>query len=408
MSTTHYVGSEVGRLQQVIVHRPGIELARVTPSTMDALLYDDVPWVEKAQAEHDEFAAVLRDAGVEVLYLQELLAQALTAAEAREYAVSRTFDPRIYGVGLASALLQYANSLGSVDLAELLIGGLTKEELGSALGAAPSSVVLATQEPESMTFRCLPNQLFTRDSSAWIFDGVSVHALNKRARRRETVNMSVIYGWHPAFAGAPRWSRGLEDAPAALEGGDIFVVGNGVVMVGISERTTPQGVERLAADLFAAEQARHVIAVRVPKKRAYMHLDTILTQVDAESFLAYPGVGSLETMDILPGISGGIRVRTNGSDDMWKVIAKAMNQPSLRVLSPDCSAVEAEREQWHDGYNVLCVKPGEVVAYRHNVIANDFLCANGIEVREIPGGQLGRGRGGPRCMSCPTARAELA
>lgn len=407
MSTPHYVGSEIGRLRQVIVHRPGNELARVTPTTMDALLYDDVPWVEKAQTEHDEFVRVLRTEDVEVLYLHDLLAQALENTEAREFATVHTFDPRIYGVGLAASLMEYSESLDSVALADLLIEGLTKEELEAAQGEAPSSLVLATQQPESMTFKCLPNHLFTRDSSAWIYGGVSLHALNKRARRRETLNMAIIYGWHPEFAGSRRWSRGLEDAPAALEGGDIFVLGDGLVMVGLSERTTPQGAERLAADLFSAGQARQMIAVRVPKKRAYMHLDTLMTQVDRESFVAYPGMGNLETMNVTPASHGNLRVRTN-SGDMWEVVAHAMGVPSVRVLSPDCSATEAEREQWHDAFNVLCLRPGVVVAYRHNLLANAYLRSSGITVLEIPGGQLGRGRGGPRCMSCPTLRDPVS
>lgn len=400
----HGVGSETGRLRQVIVHRPGIELSRVTPSTMDSLLYDDVPWVEKAQEEHDAFVRVLRDHQVDVLMLQELLAEALGCGQAREYAVSQTFDRRIYGVGLAGALSEYAHSLAPAGLASLLIGGMTKEELEEAHGEAPSSLVLAIQEPEDMAFRCLPNHIFTRDSSAWIYGGVSVHALNKRARRRETVNMSVIYGWHPDFSGARRWNRGLDDAPAALEGGDIFVVGHGTVLIGLSERTTPQAVERLAAELFEANEARTVVAVRIPQRRAYMHLDTILTQINPDTFLAYPGVGLLESMVLTRGAGGQLRIRTCPPRDMWSVIAEAMGLASVQVIVPDCSAVEAEREQWHDGYNVLALEPDVVIAYRHNAYANDALRARGVEVVEIPGSQLGRGRGGPRCMSCPTMR----
>ena len=407
-SSPHRIDSETGRLRQVIVHRPGLELSRVTPSTMDSLLYDDVPWVEKAQAEHDKFVSVLRGQGADVLYLQELLATALEDADAREYCLRHTFDRRSYGVGLSAALSEYAASLDAPGLAELLIGGLTKEELVSVRGEAPSSLLLAAQDSGDMTFACLPNHLFTRDSSAWIYGGVSVHALNRRARRRETVNMSVIYGWHPEFAGVKRWSKGLDDAPAAIEGGDVFVLGNGAVLVGLSERTTPQGIERLAADLFAAREARTVVALNVPKKRAFMHLDTVLTMVDPESFLIYPGIGQLESMVVTPAASGNIRVRTHAAEEMWQVIAAAMGKPSVRVLRPGLSEAEAEREQWHDGFNVLAVVPGVVVAYSHNVVANDYLASNGIDVLEIPGGQLGRGRGGPRCMSCPTLRDPVA
>ncbi len=406
-SSRHRIDSETGRLRQVIVHRPGLELSRVTPSSMDSLLYDDVPWLEKAQAEHDIFVSVLRGQGADVLHLQELLAVALENQDARRYALKHTFDRRSYGVGLAAALTEYAEELDAPDLAELLIGGLTKEELISARGGAPSSLLLAAQEPAHMTFACLPNHLFTRDSSAWIYGGVSVHALNRRARRRETVNMSVIYGWHPEFAGARRWSKGLDDAPAAIEGGDIVVLGNGAVLVGLSERTTPQGIERLAADLFAAGEATTIVALNVPKKRAFMHLDTVLTMVDPESFLIYPGIGQLESMVVTPAASGNIRVRTHATEEMWQVIAAAMGKNRVRVLSPGFSVAEAEREQWHDGFNVLAVQPGVVVAYNHNVLSNDYLISNGIDVLEISGGQLGRGRGGPRCMSCPTLREAV-
>lgn len=403
----HRIDSETGRLRQVIVHRPGRELSRVTPSTMDALLYDDVPWLEKAQTEHDKFVRILRGQGAEVLYLEQLLATALKNPKAREYAMRHTFDRRSYGVGLAAALKDYAADLDAVNLAELLIGGLTKEELVSVRGEAPSSLLLAAQEPDHMTFACLPNHLFTRDSSAWIYGGVSVHALNRRARRRETVNMSVIYGWHPEFAGSRRWSKGLDDAPAAIEGGDLVVIGNGAVLVGLSERTTPQGIERLAADLFVAGEATTVVALNVPKKRAFMHLDTVMTMVDPESFLVYPGIGELESMVITPAASGNVCVRTHAPNEMWQVIARAMGRQSVRVLRPNFSVAEAEREQWHDGFNVLTVVPGVVIAYNHNVRSNAYLVSSGVDVLEISGGQLGRGRGGPRCMSCPTLRDPI-
>ena len=397
------IASETGRLRQVIVHRPGKELARVTPSTMDALLYDDVPWVEKAQSEHDGFTKVLRENGSEVLYLEQLLAEALENPEAREYALATTFDPRSYGVAVAGALADYAATLTTDALAELLICGLTKDELAEAQGGSPQSLYLASQRPGDMTFSCLPNHLFTRDSSAWIYDGVSVHSLNRRARRRETVNMTIIYTWHPAFAGAQRWNNGTADGPAAIEGGDIAVLGGDTVLVGISERTTPQGVERLAAQLFEDSPAMRVVALNVPKKRAFMHLDTILTMVDPESFLAYPG--QMESMVVSPAAAGQLQISTHAPAEMWSVIAKAMGRHSVRVLCPDASPTEAEREQWHDGFNVLALEPGKVVAYRHNTLCNDYLRANGVEVVEISGTQLGRGRGGPRCMSCPTDRA---
>nr|WP_273487186.1 arginine deiminase [Ancrocorticia populi] len=395
------IASETGHLRQVIVHRPGNELARVTPSTMDSLLYDDVPWVEKAQSEHDGFADVLRGEGAEVLYLEELLAQALTNPDAREYAIETTFDPRSYGVAVAGALADYASTLTTEALAELLICGLTKDELAAA-GHAPGSLYLETLGPGDMTFSCLPNHLFTRDSSAWIYDGVSVHSLNRRARRRETVNMTIIYTWHPMFAGTRKWNNGTADGPAAIEGGDIAVLNDETVLIGVSERTTPQGVERLAAQLFAASSAKRAVALNVPKTRAFMHLDTILTMVDPESFLVYPGL--LESMMLTPVSAGRIDVSTHAPEDMWDVIAQAMGVGSVRVLTPDGSSTQTEREQWHDGFNVLATSPGRVIAYQHNTLCNDYLRSNGIEVLEISGSQLGRGRGGPRCMSCPTDR----
>lgn len=214
--------------------------------------------------------------------------------------------------------------------------------------------------------------------------------------------MTIIYTWHPMFAGTRKWNNGTADGPAAIEGGDIAVLNDETVLIGVSERTTPQGVERLAAQLFAASSAKRAVALNVPKTRAFMHLDTILTMVDPESFLVYPGL--LESMMLTPVSAGRIDVSTHAPEDMWDVIAQAMGVGSVRVLTPDGSSTQTEREQWHDGFNVLATSPGRVIAYQHNTLCNDYLRSNGIEVLEISGSQLGRGRGGPRCMSCPTDR----
>ncbi|RJN31493.1 arginine deiminase [Nesterenkonia natronophila] len=407
-----FVGSEVGRLRQVIVHRPGTELLRLTPDTKEDLLFDDLLWVRRAQEEHDQFSAALEAAGTEVLHLDALLRETLAVAEAKEFILDRTFDERLHGPAAAPLLRQMASELDNGALAELVIGGLTKRELLELIDE-PRSIVLHSMAPDDLVVAPLPNHLFARDTSCWVYDGVAVNSMQKPARMREALTYEATYRWHPRFAASAfqRWSNGLDDAQATVEGGDVLVIGNGAVLIGMSERTTPQGVERMAKRLFAAGSADRVVVLNLPKARSFMHLDTVMTMVDERSFIEYAGLGELPSYTITPrGGTGGspldveLNIADHAPGHAHRAIADALGLHGLRILTAEQDLHSAAREQWDDGCNALAVAPGAVITYDRTPTSNAFLRESGIEVIEVPGGELGRGRGGPRCMSCPTLR----
>lgn len=402
------VTSEVGQLRRVIVHRPGLELARLTPSNAEELLFDDVLWLERAEGEHDQFADALTSAGAEVLHFDDLLRRTLAVPEALAWVLRETIDERTFGPSLAHSLREYLDYASPDIVYRVLVGGLTKAETLERM-PMPESAVFSMAHDHDFLVTPLTNHLFTRDATCWIGNGVSVNSMSHHSRRREAINYRAILRWHPLFASSEFevWSEDLETGAATVEGGDVLVPTAASLLVGISQRTTPQGVERLALRLFERGAVDRIVAMRIPDRRAFMHLDTVLTMVDEESFLVYGDLPEPECYLIEPG-NGGPPLRTTLlTGSLEESLAVAVGR-DVRVLTTAQDSFARERDQWHDGCNVLAVAPGVVVGYERNQASIADLRAGGIEVIEVPGSELGRGRGGPRCMSCPIERAPLS
>ena len=394
------VDSEVGPLRTVLLHRPGNELKRLTPRNNDQLLFDSIPWVDRAQDEHDAFADVLTGRGVEVMLLSDALVAALADERAHAAAAATAVDRRRIGNELADALAGYLSTVDAKGLADVLMAGMTFEELPAAEGA---SLVRKMHHPHDFVVDPLPNLLFTRDSSVWIGDRVAIASLAMPARARETALLDLIYAYHPRFRAAGR-AYGASSAP--VEGGDVLLLAPGVLAIGVGERTTPAGAESLARSAFADGLAHTVLAVPIAQDRATMHLDTVCTMVDRDAVVMYPAVrDTLTAYTMQMGVDGGVAVE--GPTPFLDAAAAAMGIGRLRVIDTGLDPVTAEREQWDDGNNTLAVAPGVVVAYERNVETNSRLEDAGIEVLRISGSELGTGRGGPRCMSCPVRRDVL-
>ncbi|MCW2808665.1 MAG: arcA 1 [Marmoricola sp.] len=391
------VSSEVGRLRTVMLHRPGPELKRLTPRNNDKLLFDGIPWVARAQEEHDVFAEALRSRGVEVLYLTDLLVETLAGEAARNHAIEAVTGSLRLGDTLRDYLRQALGELSPEDLKDVLTAGVRNDEVRGGFGLVTS--LLASDD---FLIDPLPNLLFTRDSSVWIRDQVAITSLAMPARERESQLTELIYTDHPRFASVPKvhgWRR------EHVEGGDVLLLAPGVIAVGVGERTTPAGVERLARQVFADGAAHTVLAVPIAQERATMHLDTVCTMVDVDKIVMYPNVADHLTAHAVTVSEDGTLLVAE-TEPFLVAAAKAMEIDTLHQIDTGLDPVTAEREQWDDGNNTLAVAPRVAVAYERNVETNRQLEDAGIEVIAISGSELGSGRGGPRCMSCPIARDE--
>jgi arginine deiminase len=389
--------SEVGRLRTVMLHRPGEELKRLTPRNNDKLLFDGIPWVTRAQEEHDAFAEALRDRDVEVLYLTDLLVEALASEDARARAIEDVLDSLHLGDTLRDYLRAALSDHSPASLARVLTAGIRNDEVRGGFGLVTSLLA-----HDDFLIDPLPNLLFTRDSSVWIGDRVAITSLAMPARARETQLTELIWTDHPRFAGTPTIHGANREH---VEGGDVLLLAPGVVAVGVGERTTPAGVERLARQLFADDLANSVLAVPIAQERATMHLDTVCTMVDVDKIVMYPIVADhLEAYTVTQAEPGVLEV--TGAEPFLVAAAKAMEIDTLHQIDTGLDPVTAEREQWDDGNNTLALAPRLAVAYERNVETNARLEEAGIEVIAIAGSELGSGRGGPRCMSCPISRDE--
>jgi arginine deiminase len=389
--------SEVGRLRTVMLHRPGPELARLTPRNNDSLLFDGIPWVGRAQDEHDAFAQALRDHDVEVLYLVDLLTETLENPTARAQIIDSTTATLHLGDGLRDYLSAAMSDLTPPDLALVVTAGLRNDEV------AHRSIVTSLLRPDDFLVDPLPNLLFTRDSSVWLPGRVAVTSLAMPARMRETQLTNLVYEHHPRFAGVERLhGPHLEH----LEGGDVLLLAPGVIAVGVGERTTPAGFERFARQVLGDGLAHTVLAVPIAQERATMHLDTIVTMVDVDTVVIYPNVADhLRAFAVTTdgdAAEGDLVVSPERS--FFAAAAEAMGIDTLHQIDTGLDPVTAEREQWDDGNNTLAIGPRLAVAYERNEQTNARLVQHGIEVVAIRGSELGSGRGGPRCMSCPIER----
>ena len=395
--------SEVGKLHTVMVHRPDLAHERLSPTNCHDLLFDDVIWVRRARQEFDAFVDLMRERGVEVLLLHELLAQTLEDAGAREWLLSRRVKDEEVTVMFTEPLNEWLSEMPADELATRLTGGITVLELPEEMRAAIGRAL----RPTDFVLPPLPNQLFTRDPSAWLYGGVTLNPMFWQARRLETLNLEAIYRFHPRFrdAGFQIWFGGADHdwGSARLEGGDMMPVGDGVVLIGMGERSNARAVSILARNLFAADAARLVIGAQMPRERAAMHLDTVFTFCDRDVATLYePVVSQILPILFTPGGPSGVQAQISERSFLDEV--RDALGVELKLVATGGDEFEAERNQWDDGNNVVALEPGVVIAYERNEATNTKLAKAGIEVLAIAGQELGRGRGGGHCMTCPIVR----
>ena len=400
------VFSEIGNLKKVLLHRPGVELEALTPGTIDRLLFDDIPYLKIAQEEHDIFSKVLRENGVEVVYYEELLADVLKDEKLKEHFLNDFLSlSKINSKGLRKAITHYLYSLSEKEIVLKLISGIKRIDIKQE---APMSLMDLTDDVYPFVSDPMPNLYFTRDPGACIGNGISINRMHTPARKRESLLLKYIYLYNKDFAleGDRMWYD-ISDS-FSIEGGDILVLSKDIVCIGLSDRTTVSGAEHFAQNLLAKSDFKKILAFNIPKSRAFMHLDTVFTMVDYDKFTIHPEIeGPLEVYEMTLSDDGELKFNPL-KEELSKLLAYELKLPAVKLIR--CGGddlLASQREQWNDGSNTLAIAPGKVITYERNYVTNELLAKNGLEVLTVPSAELSRGRGGPRCMSCPVYREDI-
>ncbi|MBE6045938.1 MAG: arginine deiminase [Clostridiales bacterium] len=398
--------SEIGKLNKVLLHRPGLELEALTPSTMERLLFDDIPFLKVAQQEHDRFAEVLRENGVEVVYYVEETAKALSTPQLQQSLIEDFLDlSLITSKGMRESLISYLMTFDPKTMVAKLIAGIKKNEVPSD---EVHSLMDLIHDDYPYISDPMPNLYFTRDPGACVGDGINIHHMHTQERRRESLLLRYMYKYNRDFATEENKQWYDLDQDFSIEGGDVLVLSKDMVAIGLSQRTTIAGIERFAKNLLSNSTFKKVLVFDIPKTRAFMHLDTVFTMVDYDKFTIHPEIeGPLGVYEITLGKGGELKFNAM-KDELQNILALELGTPAVELIR--CGGgdlLAAQREQWNDGSNTLCIAPGTVVTYERNYVSNELLDKKGVKVLSIPSAELSRGRGGPRCMSCPVNRVDL-